>query len=81
MAEGQVVTFTAAASGTPTPTVGWQVSLDGGSTWTDVPSLDAPTITGIPPAFLNYMNRWEFRAVFTNGGGSVTTTAALLTVT
>jgi alpha-tubulin suppressor-like RCC1 family protein len=81
VAEGQVVTFTAAASGTPTPTVEWQVSIDGGSTWTDVPSLDAPTITGIPPAFLDYMNGWEFRAVFTNGGGSVTTTAALLTVT
>ena len=32
-------------------------------------------------AFLDYMNGREFRAVFTNGGGSVTTTAALLTVT
>ena len=30
------MTFTAAASGTPTPTVQWQVSTDGGVTFTDI---------------------------------------------
>jgi len=79
--QGDPVTFTAAATGTPTPTVEWQVSLDGGSTWIDVPALASPSISGTPPGYLNYMNGWEFRAVFTNGGGSATTNAATLTVT
>ena len=30
---GSSVTFTAAASGTPTPTVQWQYSINNGSTW------------------------------------------------
>ena len=79
VSEDESVTFTAAASGTPTPTVEWQVSIDGGSTWIDIPALNSPTISGIPPAYLNFMNGWQFRAVFTNAGGSATTTAATLT--
>ena len=34
-AAGGTATFTAAASGTPTPTVQWQVSTDGGATFSD----------------------------------------------
>lgn len=74
-------TFTAAAGRTPTPTVEWQVSADGGRTWIDLPALSSPTISGIPPAYLNLMPGWQFRADFTNAGGSATTTAATLTVT
>ena len=33
---GQTATFTAAASGNPTPTVQWQVSTDSGSTFSDI---------------------------------------------
>ena len=39
---GQTVTFTAAASGNPTPTVQWQVSTNGGATFTTSPALPAP---------------------------------------
>ena len=74
---GEPVTFSAGASGTPAPTVEWQVSIDGGKTWVPAPALQTPTFTGTPPAFLN---GWEFRAVFSNGGGSATTTAATLTL-
>ena len=81
VSEHESVTFTAAASGTPAPTVEWQVSIDGGTTWIDIPALNTPTISGTPPAYLNFMNGWEFRAVFANAGGSATTTAATLTVT
>ncbi len=36
---GQITAFTAAASGTPTPTVQWQVSTDGGNTFTNILAL------------------------------------------
>ena len=39
---GQTATFTAAASGNPTPTVQWQVSTDSGSTFSDIPAPPAP---------------------------------------
>jgi alpha-tubulin suppressor-like RCC1 family protein len=77
VAPGGTATFTAAASGTPTPTVQWQVSINGGRTWIDT-VLTTTTISGMPTAFVN---GWEFRAVFTNNGGSVATNAATLTVT
>ena len=57
------------------------MSTDGGRTWIDLPALNSPTISGIPPACLNLMTGWQFRAVFTNAGGSATTTVATLTVT
>jgi uncharacterized protein len=74
---GGTATFTAAASGSPTPTVQWQVSVNGGSTWIDAPGLTSTTISGMPTAFLN---GWEFRAVFTNDEGAAATNAATLTV-
>jgi alpha-tubulin suppressor-like RCC1 family protein len=75
---GTTDTFTAAASGTPTPTVQWQVSANGGSTWIDVPGYTSTTVSGMP---IPFVNGWEFRAVFTNGGGSVASNAATLTIT
>ena len=78
VAAGGTVTFAAAASGTPTPTVQWEISVDGGNTWIDVPGLTSPTISGKPAAFLN---GWQFRAVFTNAEGAAATNAVILTVT
>jgi hypothetical protein len=75
---GGTDTFTAAATGTPTPSVQWQISVDKGVTWIDVPGYTTTTISGVPILFVN---GWEFRAVFTNAGGSVATVGATLTIT
>jgi hypothetical protein len=76
---GGTVTFTAAATGLPTPTVGWQYSTDEGKKWTSVPGAfrDSRT-TGKLTAAEN--GRW-YRAVFTNTAGITPTKAARLTVT
>ncbi|WP_404420690.1 immunoglobulin domain-containing protein [Nibricoccus sp. IMCC34717] len=73
---GTSVTFSAAASGNPTPTVQWQRSPDG-STWTDIPGANGTsyTFTAATPD-----NGRQFRAVFTNTYGNATTNAATLTV-
>jgi hypothetical protein len=75
---GSTVTFTAAASGTPTPSVQWQVSTDGGTTFGNVAGATSATLSFAPtPA----QNGNRYQAVFTNTLGTATTTAAMLTVT
>jgi hypothetical protein len=77
VAIGSDATFVAAASGTPDPTVRWQV--DTGEGWTDVPGATATTLTLTDVAHTMSGNR--YRAVFTNGiGTDATTAAATLTV-
>ncbi len=76
---GQLTTFSAAASGTPTPTVMWQYSHDQGVTWSNVlGNATSPTLSGIVLGTVE--NGWEFRAVFTNSGGSATTNPVTLHV-
>ena len=76
---GQTATFTTAASGNPTPTVVWQYSTDGGSTWSTVPgNATSPTLSGV--VLGTFEDGWKFRAVFTNTAGSATTNSATLTV-
>jgi hypothetical protein len=75
---GGTATFTAAANSNPAATVQWQISLDGGATWTDITGATGTTLT-----LANVtagMNGYKYRAVFTNSVGSATTTAATLTV-
>jgi len=74
---GQTATFTAGASGSPTPTVQWQVSTDGGSTWNDIPDATAATLSFSANAG---QSSSQYRAVFTNTAGSATTNAATLAV-
>ena len=70
------VSFTAAASGTPTPTVQWQYSSNGGSTYSMIAGATSNTYsfttTGSESGDL-------YEAVFTNVLGSVTTNPATLT--
>lgn len=76
--EGAIASFNAAATGSPVPAVQWQMSTNGGGTFTDIPGA-----TTIPLSFATTFsqNQAQFRAVFTNGIGSpATTTAATLTV-
>jgi hypothetical protein len=75
---GQPVTFTAAASGYPAPTIQWQVSSDGGSTWSNVPGATSASLSFAAAAADNGNS---YQAVFTNAYGSATTIAASLTVT
>jgi hypothetical protein len=75
---GDTVLFTAAATGTPTPTVQWQVSANGGTTFTSVPGATSNTLTLTDVT--TAMSGEQYRAVFTNSAGTATTTAALLTV-
>ena len=75
---GQTATFMAAASGSPTPTVQWQFSTDGGATFTNVAGATITTLT--VPNVAAGQNGTKFRAVFTNTSGSATTTAATMTV-
>jgi hypothetical protein len=74
---GQTVTFTAAATSETAPSVQWQLSVNGGSTWFDVAGLTSPSLSGVATAF---ENGWEVRARFTNPIGSATTNPATLTV-
>ncbi|MEP7377680.1 MAG: N,N-dimethylformamidase beta subunit family domain-containing protein [Chitinophagaceae bacterium] len=73
---GTTATFTSMATGTPTPTVQWQVST-GGTSWTN--------ITGATNATLSFTvvagdNGKQYRAVWTNSTSSVNSNAATLTV-
>ena len=72
-------TFTAAAAGVPTPTVQWQQSIDAGVTWANITGATNPSYT--TPATVAADSGKRFRAVFTNGSGSVNSNAAVLTVT
>ena len=67
----------AAASGTPTPSVQWQVSTDGGATWTAI----AGATSTIYEFVVSGQNGYQYHAVFTNPAGSATTNPATLTVT
>jgi uncharacterized repeat protein (TIGR01451 family) len=75
---GTLVTFTAAADGSPAPSVQWQVSTDGGTAFTDIAGATSPSLTFKVDANQDGI---LFRAVFTNIVGTATTAAAKLTVT
>jgi hypothetical protein len=74
---GNTATFTAAATGDPTPTVQWQVSTNGGSSWSDI---SGATNTTYSFTAASGDNGNQYRAVFTNSAGSATSGAATLTV-
>jgi hypothetical protein len=73
---GSPVTLSAAASGSPAPTVRWQIKLPGGS-FADIPGATSPAYTFLPSAA---QNGAQFQAVFTNPVGTVTSSAATLTI-
>lgn len=74
---GHSVTFTANATGNPAPTVQWQVSTDGGKTFTNLSGATHTTLT-FTAASTQIGNR--YRAVFTNAAGTTNSASALLTV-
>jgi hypothetical protein len=69
-------TFTATASGTPTPTVQWYVSREG-QPFSAYPGATSPTLSfPVTPGPGSY----RYEATFTNSAGSATTTPATLEV-
>ena len=74
---GSTATFTAAASGNPTPTVQWEVSSSGA---TGFSAISGATSTTYSFAASSGENGNEYEAIFTNSTGHVTSSAATLTV-
>lgn len=72
---GNNASFTAAASGTPTPTVQWQVSTDNGGTFNNISGATSTTLSF---ATVAGDNGKQYRAVFTNSAGTATTNSATL---
>jgi alpha-tubulin suppressor-like RCC1 family protein len=76
--EGQPAVFEATASGFPAPTVQWEISTDGGGTWS---ALEGATSTQLTIASTSVSeDGHSYRAVFTNAAGSVTSQTVTLTV-
>ena len=74
---GATVTFTAVAAGSPSPTVQWQLSTDGGTTFNDIAGATSTTLSFTTDLT---MDGYKYQAVFTNVLGTMTTTIATLTV-
>ena len=77
-AVGGTATFTASGPGSPTPTLQWQVSTDGGHTFSNIAGATKATLT--LTKLTAAQDGGVYRAVFTNPVGQATTAAALLTV-
>jgi lysophospholipase L1-like esterase len=75
---GHTATFTAAATGSPAPSVQWQASVDGGTTWINITGATSLTLSAVLTAFENH---WKVRALFCNIGGTAPSAPATITVT
>lgn len=76
---GRAASFTAAASGTPVPTVQWQSKAPGASGFSDIDGATSTTFA-VPTTALDDSGTL-YRAVFINSEGTTTSNAATLTVT
>ena len=76
--EGQSATFSATAVGTPTPTIQWELSTDGGLIFSPIAGATSEQLTIADVNLLESGD--EYRTVFTNSAGTATTQAATLTV-
>jgi len=70
--------FTVACSGSPAPSVQWQLSSDSGLTWSEIPGQIASTLVVSPTTL--FLSANEYRAVCTNLAGSQTSSAARLSL-
>lgn len=77
VAPGGTATFTASASGSPTPSVQWYRSTNGGGRWAAIGGATADTYAFAASAS---ESGDEFEAIFRNNAGSATTTPATLLV-
>ncbi len=76
--EGHAARFESVATGSPTPTVQWESSTNGGETWKNVSKATSTVLTITAPKNADSGNR--YRAHFKNASGEATSQAATLTV-
>lgn len=76
---GSAAAFSAAATGTPTPSLQWQRSTDGGESFGNIADATASTHNTGPTILAQ--NGERYRLVASNGSSSATSNAALLSVT
>jgi immunoglobulin I-set domain protein len=85
VAAGQNAAFTVAASGAPAPAYQWQVSTNGGASFTNL--TDAAPYSGVTTATLTItaaaagLTGNQYRGIATNSAGSATSSSVTLTVT
>jgi hypothetical protein len=75
---GSTVGFTAIATGSPAPTEQWQVSINNGTSYSNISGATSPVYSLTASAG---NNGYLYRAAFTNASGTVNSSAATLTVT
>ncbi len=80
--QGDPLVFTASATGTPVPSVTWQQSTDGGSTWATASGTTSNAVVGTKvtstftiPSAAKADASTQFRAVFTNALSTAPTDA------
>lgn len=71
-------TFSAVATGTPGPTLQWQLSTNAGTSFADIVGATATSYT--TPATVTGDGGKQYRVIATNGSGATTSTVATLTV-
>lgn len=76
--EGNNTSFTVAFSGAPTPALQWQLSTDGGASWSNITGITNATFYVTNAALAN--NGRQFRVLATNGSGAAASNAATLTI-
>jgi hypothetical protein len=82
---GGTATFGVDATGTPAPNYQWQISTNGGASYTDL--ANAPPYSGVTSQNLTItgatlgLNGARYRAVVSNGAGSATSDGGVLNVT
>lgn len=76
--EGENAPFNVVVTGTPTPALQWQLSLDGGASWSNITGQTGPAFMALKVALGDHAR--QFRAVASNNRGSVTSNAATLGV-
>lgn len=74
---GATATFTVAVTGIPMPSLQWEISRDGGVTWTPIPGATGSSYT--TPATVAGDNGALYRAVASNGT-AVASDSAMLTI-
>lgn len=74
---GQTAQFVAVATGTPAPTLQWQLSTNSGANWSDIPGAAGNSLS--IASVLSDSGR-QYRAVAANTVGSVNSNVATLTV-